>query len=204
MCYLMCRHVHLCRQVKRLSLISPNYKRFLLQGFLRSLRSLNDHFGNIYVNLGSPFSVKEYLQHYQSSTDEMLKPMDLQQLTPHQFTQVQDLANHVVKLQQENTVATISNLLALVLMQSVMLNRPLAFEEVIKEVDWIIQVLKNLGASVFENDVTSSVDRILVVHGKMMKLDRERKLRLISSSQMEVSEDVKLKMKGNFFVISYL
>lgn len=81
-------------------------------------------------------------------------------------------------------------------MQSLMKNSPLEFEEVIEEVVWMVQELRNLGATVFENDVRSSVDRIFVVHRKMMRLDKERRLRLISGVLVDLSNDVKRKMKG--------
>lgn len=157
---------------------------------------MNDHFGNIYINLGSPLSVREYLQNDTSHSKETLKPLDLQQLTPDQFKKVQSIADYVITLQQKNTVVTITNLLSLVLMQSLMKNSPLEFEEVIEEVVWMVQELRNLGATVFENDVRSSVDRIFVVHRKMMRLDKERRLRLISGVLVDLSNDVKRKMKG--------
>ncbi|KAM3962457.1 dihydroxyacetone phosphate acyltransferase [Aphomia sociella] len=165
-------------------------------GLLKSLYSLNDHYGNIYVNLGTPISVKDYLKDIKN-TDEMLKPLDLQQLTPDQFKQVQSVANYVITLQQKCTVATITNLLALVVMNSLIKNQVLFFDEVLQEVGWMVGVLRALGASVFENDIRSSVDRILVVHSKMLKLDKERRLRLLSSKLMDVSSDVQKKMKGH-------
>ncbi|XP_075983099.1 dihydroxyacetone phosphate acyltransferase [Anticarsia gemmatalis] len=166
-------------------------------GLLKALHSLNDHFGSIYINLGTPFSVKEFLKNNTEHSRETLKPVDLQQLTPEQFKQVQSIADYVITLQQKSTVATISNLLSLVLMQSVIKNELLDYENVLLEVEWMVTVLRNLGASVFENDVKSSVERILVVHGKMMRLDKERRLRLVSGVLMDLSGDVKKKMKGH-------
>lgn len=125
--------------------------------------------------------------------------MDLQQLTPAQFQNVQDIANYVITLQQQNTVATISNLLALVLMQSLMNGTALELNEVLKEVEWMVEVLRALGASVFENDVSSSVARVLVIHDKMMRLDQKNRLRLVSNEVIDVSADVKRKMKGETF-----
>ncbi|CAH0594125.1 unnamed protein product [Chrysodeixis includens] len=166
-------------------------------GFLKALRSLNDHFGNIYINLGAPLSLREYLHNDTSHSKETLKPIDLQQLTPDQFKKVQKIADYVITLQQKNTVATISNLLSLVLMQSLMKNQLLEYEELIQEVEWMVQELRNLGASVFENDVRSSVDRILVVHRSMMRLDKEKRLRLISGVLTDLSSEDKKKMKGH-------
>ncbi|XP_061721259.1 dihydroxyacetone phosphate acyltransferase [Cydia pomonella] len=165
-------------------------------GLLKSLHRLNDHFGNIYINLGSPLSVREYLNAPTESA-ERLKPVDLQQLTPAQFQNVQDLANYVITLQQKNTVVTISNLLALVLMQSLMKSKVLSLPQVLIEVEWMVGVLRQLEASVFENDVKSSVERVLVVHRSMMRLDQHSRLRLVSSEIMEVSADVQKKMKGH-------
>lgn len=93
-------------------------------------------------------------------------------------------------------MVTITNLLALVLMQCLIKNEVLVLEEVIKELSWMISVLQRLGASVFENDVAASLRRILVVHSKMVKLDQDMRLRLISSLPMNISAEIKKKMKG--------
>ncbi|XP_073950627.1 dihydroxyacetone phosphate acyltransferase [Choristoneura fumiferana] len=166
-------------------------------GLLKALHRLNDNFGNIYINLGAPLSVREYLNNAASDNTERLKPVDLQQLTQAQFQNVQDIANYVITLQQRNTVATISNLLALVLMQSLMNGTALELNEVLKQVEWMVVVLRALGASVFENDVSSSVARVLVIHDKMMRLDRKNRLRLLSIEVVDVSVEVKKKMKGH-------
>ncbi|KAI8425247.1 hypothetical protein MSG28_007044, partial [Choristoneura fumiferana] len=169
----------------------------VLKGLLKALHRLNDNFGNIYINLGAPLSVREYLNNAASDNTERLKPVDLQQLTQAQFQNVQDIANYVITLQQRNTVATISNLLALVLMQSLMNGTALELNEVLKQVEWMVVVLRALGASVFENDVSSSVARVLVIHDKMMRLDRKNRLRLLSIEVVDVSVEVKKKMKGH-------
>ncbi|XP_059053364.1 dihydroxyacetone phosphate acyltransferase [Achroia grisella] len=165
-------------------------------GLLKSLYRLNDHYGNIYINLGAPLSVKNYLKNI-SYTEEMLKPIDLQELTAEQFKQVQSVANHVITLQQKSTVATISNLLALVLMDSLMRDRVLVIDDVLLELEWMIEVLRTLGATVFENDVQGNVNRILVVHSQMVKLDKEKRLRLLSGTLMDVSRDIQKRMKGH-------
>ncbi|KAF9414338.1 hypothetical protein HW555_007735 [Spodoptera exigua] len=169
------------------------------RGFLKALHNLNDHFGNMYLNVGEPLSAREFYKQNSNvlNSSETSKPMDLQAVTPEQFKQVQSLADYVITLQQKNTVATISNLVALVLMQSLMKNEPLKLDEVYTEVEWMIQELRILGAKVFENDVKGSVDRILVVHQKMMKLDHEGRLKLIYANPTELSDEVKKKMKGH-------
>lgn len=75
----------------------------------------------------------------------------------------------------------------------------LELNEVLKEVEWMVEVLRALGASVFENDVSSSVARVLVIHDKMMRLDQKNRLRLVSNEVIDVSADVKRKMKGETF-----
>lgn len=166
-------------------------------GLLKSLRSLNDHFGNIYINLGSPLSLRGYLQDESRATEEIMKPNDLQQITPEQFRQVQDVAEHVISLQQQSTAVTITNLVAIVLMQSLVRDEPLSLDGVVDEVVWVVGVLGKLGASVFENDVKGSVDRILVVHNKLLRVDSKRKLRLLSETLMNMSSEVKKKIKGH-------
>lgn len=84
-------------------------------------------------------------------------------------------------------------------MQSVIKNELLSFDEVLSEVDWVINLLKSLGASVFVNDVKSNVERILVVHSEMIALDKDRRLRLISGKLVDISDDVKARMKGKLY-----
>ncbi|CAG9789044.1 unnamed protein product [Diatraea saccharalis] len=57
------------------------------RGLLKWVSTLNDQFGNMYINFGEPMSVKEYLKHI-PYTRESLKPVDLQELSPEQFSQV--------------------------------------------------------------------------------------------------------------------
>ncbi|XP_050354144.1 dihydroxyacetone phosphate acyltransferase [Nymphalis io] len=166
-------------------------------GLLKSLHKLNDHYGNIYINLGDPVSVREYVGQQLPLSAEMLKPLDLQQLTADQFKSVQDIANHVVTMQQKCTVVTISNLLSIVLMESLMKNEALIYEQVLEKIEWLIRVLRVLGATVFENDVKSSVERILVVHKNLMRLDGKNRLKLVSSALMNINSDVQKKMKGH-------
>ncbi|XP_047525393.1 dihydroxyacetone phosphate acyltransferase [Pieris napi] len=165
-------------------------------GLIKALHTLNDHFGNIYINLGTPMSLKSYLGH-STLSPETLKPRDLQKLTDDQMRLVQRVADHVVTLQQENAVVTITNLLCIVLMDSLYKGRALGQNEVESQISWLIEVLQNLGASVFERDVKGNMERVLIVHRTMVKLDREKRLRLVSSALMNVTADVQKKMKGH-------
>ncbi|OWR50205.1 glycerol-3-phosphate acyltransferase [Danaus plexippus plexippus] len=166
-------------------------------GLIKSLHKLNDHYGNIYVNVGDPISLKEYLGDQDGLTKEMLKPTELQQITKEQMTRIQDVANYVITQQQKCTVVTISNLVAVVLMESLVRNEPLELAQVLVKLDWLIQVLRNLGATVFENDLKNNMERILVVHKNLIRIDRDNKLKLVSSALMDVSPDVQNKMKGH-------
>ncbi|XP_072930029.1 dihydroxyacetone phosphate acyltransferase [Epargyreus clarus] len=167
------------------------------EGLLKSLQSLNDHFGNIYVNIGTPISLNEYFRREVPNTVETLKPVDLQQMTAEQLAAVQSLAGHVVALQQDCTTVTISSLISMVLMQSLMKNKSLHYDEVLKEVEWFATMFKGLGANVYEGDLKINLERILVVHRRMFTLDAGRHLRLVSSAVMDVTADVKNKMKGH-------
>lgn len=111
-------------------------------------------------------------------------------------SQVQEIAHQVVVLQQRSTVVTITNLLALVLMQCLVRNQALLLEAVVEEVNWVIGVLRRLGASVFESDAAASLRRISVVHSRMVRLDREGRLRLLSGLPMSISDGIQTKMKG--------
>lgn len=146
-------------------------------------------------------SLKTYLGHSALSS-ETLKPRDLQKLTDEQMKLVQMVADYVVTLQQESTVVTMTNLLCIVIMDSLYRGRVLELGEVESQIDWLIGVLQTLGASVFESDVKGSMQRVLTVQRSIIKLDREKKLRLVSSAPMNVTSDVQKKMKGKKCVLS--
>ncbi|KAL4703271.1 hypothetical protein ACJJTC_009246, partial [Scirpophaga incertulas] len=169
------------------------------KGLLKWLSTLNDNFGNMYINIGEPISVRDYVLHIPHSV-ESLKPIDLQEISQEQFRQVQEVAEFTVTQQQQSTVATISNLLAIVLMQSLMQQRCLSYEEVLEDVEWVEKVLRKLGATVFEENARKNVDRILSIHSKWWTLDSEKKLRIIVSDTIQVTDNLTKKMKG---ILSY-
>lgn len=127
--------------------------------------------------------------------------MDLQAVTPEQFKQVQSLANHVITVQQKNTMVTIANFVALTLMQNIQLNKLATIDEVYADIELFIKDLGYFGASIFV-DLKDAVERILVVHQKMMKLDGEKRLKLIIANPMELSDEAKKKIKGKQFIIN--
>ncbi|CAH2045687.1 unnamed protein product, partial [Iphiclides podalirius] len=166
-------------------------------GLIKALRSLNDHFGNIYINFGAQISLREFLRDHSLVTGEMLKPPSLQQLTPEQILRVREVAHEVVALQQNSATATITNFVAFALMDAFARNAAPQYERFLLDVEWTAQTLRGLGASVYERDVRSSVDSILVVHHKLVVLDGDNRLRLVAGDLMEVSSEVKGKMKGH-------
>lgn len=175
----------------------------LFQGFLKALHNLNDHFGYIYLNVGLPISAREFFNQNPKvlNSPETAKPMDLQAVTPEQFKQVQSLANHVITVQQKNTMVTIANFVALTLMQNIQLNKLATIDEVYADIELFIKDLGYFGASIFV-DLKDAVERILVVHQKMMKLDSEKRLKLIIASPMELSDEVKKKIKGKELIMN--
>ncbi|XP_037302779.1 dihydroxyacetone phosphate acyltransferase-like [Manduca sexta] len=169
-------------------------------GFLKALKSLNDNFGDIYINLAEPISLRSYLDDdVQPRSGEDLKPVDMQQLTADQFKQVQDLAEDMITLQDAYTVVNVSNLVAMTLMQCLMVNQTMSFEDVCDEAQFIATVLLARGAAVFAKDYTKSVEKVLLVHRRLMRLDQNKHLRLLTEPLMDVSDDMKAKMKGYIF-----
>ncbi|XP_037301222.1 dihydroxyacetone phosphate acyltransferase [Manduca sexta] len=169
-------------------------------GFLKALKSLNDNFGDIYINLAEPISLRSYLDDdVQPRSGEDLKPVDMQQLTADQFKQVQDLAEDMITLQDAYTVVNVSNLVAMTLMQCLMVNQTMSFEDVCEEAQFIATVLLARGAAVFAKDYTKSVEKVLLVHRRLMRLDQNKHLRLLTEPLMDVSDDMKAKMKGYIF-----
>jgi hypothetical protein len=57
-------------------------------------------------------------------------------------------------------------------------------------------VLRDLGGTVFEEDSRRNVDRILAIHSRFWTLDERRQLRILVSSPIEVTDELKKKMKG--------
>ncbi|CAG9789045.1 unnamed protein product [Diatraea saccharalis] len=97
----------------------------------------------MYINFGEPMSVKEYLKHI-PYTRESLKPVDLQELSPEQFSQVREVAEEVICRQQAATVLTAANLLAVILTHCLVKRTCLSYEQLLEEVEWLKKVSYNL------------------------------------------------------------
>ncbi|CAH0400303.1 unnamed protein product [Chilo suppressalis] len=151
------------------------------RGLLKWVSSLNEQFGNMYINFGSPLSGRELLRLPRGArTAEALKPPDLQELTPDQFAQIRSVASRVVSGQQQAALLTCSHLLALVITQAFILRTAPSRERVLDSLRCYTRMLSDLGAQIWEGKgEEQELDRALVVHAQSWAFDHQRRLRLL-------------------------
>ncbi|XP_049858288.1 dihydroxyacetone phosphate acyltransferase isoform X1 [Schistocerca gregaria] len=122
-------------------------------GFVKALKLVNEHYGNIYVEFGEPISVKSFCQENGHSDPRLWRqavPREVPAAVDLEAATVQELAYKVVHAQMASTVLTPFNVLAIALSGSLMWKADAApsLTHIAREVTWLCSVLETLGALV--------------------------------------------------------
>lgn len=112
---------------------------------MKALRILNENHGNVYVNFGTPFSVKDYIGSKIDRSIHNFGPVHLQDLTPQESKQIVDLAHTIVDKQKDLTVLTCFNLVAAVVNNNLINgSKRLQLDWLVLEVSWFLSILEKL------------------------------------------------------------
>lgn len=116
---------------------------------VKALSILNENYGNVYVQIGEPFSIKDYFGNRIDRSLHNFGPIQLQDLTKAESRQIVDLAHSIVDKQRELTVVTCFNLIAAVFNDHIVsASNPLSWKELVLDVTWLLSVMETLGAVV--------------------------------------------------------
>lgn len=136
-------------------------------GFIKSLRIVNENYGNVYMNFGQPVSVREWFHDKIVRKDHNLKPLHEQELTMDEKKLVVKFAYDIIYKQQRLTVITTFNLIALCLTNSIKRNITLTLNTIVEEIFWYKTVLEAQGAVTEVPNVLESLN----VHTNLVRLN---------------------------------
>lgn len=149
------------------------------------MRSLaQNNYGSIYFDFGEPLSVKDYFKSAMNRFQHASEPAHVQILSKDELNSVTDLANEVVRRQQQKIVIMSFNLIALITSYNYFMNRKMHLDEIQVEVLKLAVIFEELGAIVAVNkaDVIGEIENTLDIHSNILKLDKKGHLGLIKEN----------------------
>lgn len=167
-------------------------------GLIKGMRSLaQNNYGSIYFDFGEPLSAKEYFKSSINRFQHSVEPAHVQILSKDELNSVTDLANEVVRRQQQKIVIMSFNLIALITSHNYFLNRTMHLDQIQVEVLKLAVIFEEFGAIVAINkaDVLGEIENTLDIHSNILKLDKKGHLELIKSKVM-LGEMNANKLKG--------
>lgn len=147
-------------------------------GFIKSLKIVNENYGNVYMNFGQPVSVREWFNGKIERKDHNLKPLHEQELTPNERSLVVEFAYEIIYKQQRLTIITTFNLIALCLTNSMKLNVPLNLDTLFKEIVWYKTILEIQGAVTDITNLKKNILESLDVHKNLVNLSSDGEISL--------------------------
>ena len=135
-------------------------------GLLKATSILKEDYGDIYINIGDPISIRKYLE---PKVDRHLftsKPLHLSPLTKQELCECESLGLHVLRKLQKGAVISVWSLSCISFMQSLWKECwAMPFLQLEKEVEWLVYLVDKLGAVVsIENSASETLKRNLNIH----------------------------------------
>ncbi|XP_017773571.1 PREDICTED: dihydroxyacetone phosphate acyltransferase [Nicrophorus vespilloides] len=152
-------------------------------GFFKSLSMVNEKYGSIYIDVGSPISVKDFFGSRLDKTKNHLIPQHLQILGPYEKKEISSFAEHIVNAQQHLTVLSAFNLIATVLNNNLLMRKNiLRLDELVTDVMWIRNILDKFGALSNLKYPRENIMDALDVHKNLVQMDDESNITLVQDS----------------------
>lgn len=145
-------------------------------GLLKATSILKESFGDIFIHVGDPVSLRSYLgprvdRHLSASI-----PSHLASVTRSELCACEGLGYHILRQIQQGAVTSVWSVVCIQLarsLQSGCWSLPLA--TLVKEVAWLTGILRRTGAAVaLEGTVEEAVVRTLNVHKQLASLGKDR------------------------------
>lgn len=167
-----------------------------MQGFLKSLKIVNDTYGKVYINFGEPISAKLWFAGKYDPLEHNLKSLHSQELTQAEKVAVSQFAQEIIYTQQKLCIISTFNLIALSLTYHLTEMITLHMENLLEDVLWYKSVLETFGAITDVSDVEQSVYESLRVHRNLVTVDSEKCIKLITD-KITLDNFEKSKLKGH-------
>ena len=144
--------------------------------FLKAVTNLkNQNFGKVYFDICAPMSLKEYFR------DKIKKTAELEM--------VKNLADEVVRRQQENMIITTSSLVALVYNEAVFMKtvKDLSMFRMKEKIKQLAMLLEKLGAFIGADtgNLQNEISNTLIIHRDLLKASGSyNHIQLVKSNQL--------------------
>ncbi|XP_070496082.1 dihydroxyacetone phosphate acyltransferase isoform X2 [Chironomus tepperi] len=145
------------------------------KGFFKALTSLKSKsYGHMYFDFGEPISLNKFFGSKVKKFNHSSEPAHIQKMSVDELQLTTDLAQHVLKQQQNKIVIMAYNLIALIYCERIHTNsiESLTFVELQRAVVNLAAFFEELGAivSVDERDVTKNIQETIALHDNILEV----------------------------------
>lgn len=170
-------------------------------GFLKAITNLkNQNLGKIYFDFGEPMSLNEFFGPKANKFHHASEPAFVQTLTNDDLQLVTDLANEVVRRQQQKIVMMTYNLIALIYSERTFTGKvkDLHLWNLKKDILELVDLFEGLGAIVavdiqnLDRDISSTIS----VHKNILEVSGNNSDVKMIKSNVELKNIVPSKLKG--------
>lgn len=170
-------------------------------GFIKAITNLkNQNLGKIYFDFGEPMSLNEYFGVNVDKFKHSIEPAFVQTLNENDLQLVTDLANEVVRRQQDKIVIMTFNLIALIYNEKTFTGsmENLHFWDLKREILELVELFEGLGAivAVDTQNLDSDIRSTIAVHQNILEVTGNNShLRMIKAN-VDLSNINSSKLKG--------
>lgn len=144
-------------------------------GLLKATSILKESFGDIFIHVGEPVSLRGYLGPRVDRYLSASVPQHLSTVTKTELCACESLGYHVLRRIQQGAVTSVWSVVCVQLARSLHAGRwSLPLPALVEEVAWLIGILRRTGAAVaLEGSVEEAVTRSLEVHKQVASLGED-------------------------------
>lgn len=142
-------------------------------GLFKARKILAENFGNIYMTVGNPISMREFCRNKIERSIHNLQPRFRSILSPEETEVCSALANRIVKTQQKNLYISAFPLIALILGHDLSVRgQGVPCDYLTEQVLWLKELIEKTGAFVILNDDSSSpwLCQTIELHSNLVQL----------------------------------
>ncbi|KAG7174565.1 dihydroxyacetone phosphate acyltransferase-like [Homarus americanus] len=144
-------------------------------GLLKATSILKECFGDIFVHVGEPLSIRGFLgplvdRHVQASIPSHLAP-----LTKNELSACEALGHHMLRKIQSGVVVSVWSVVCIQLLRTLWTQQwSLPLKVLVQDVSWLIGILERIGGNVaFKGRVDEAVIRCLKIHCQVASLGED-------------------------------
>ncbi|XP_050295744.1 dihydroxyacetone phosphate acyltransferase isoform X2 [Anthonomus grandis grandis] len=142
-------------------------------GFFKSLKIVKERYGCIYFHFGEPIYVREFLQDKLTQSQHSFGSIQLHEISEAEKRLIPLLAYEIIRKQQQSTVISYFNLIALILNNNLTRGQELTSnQELIREIRTLRETLRSWGATIFEKHIDDEIEESLLVHQNLIRRDK--------------------------------